>query len=48
MSSPLQTLLQNPAIWRGDEQARVQLPGIPTGFAELDRELPGGAADKGV
>ena len=48
MSSALQTLLQNPAIWRGDEQARVQLPSIPTGFAELDRELPGGGWPRGV
>jgi len=48
MSSPLQTLLQNPAIWRGSEQARVQLPSIPTGFAELDRELPGGGWPRGV
>ena len=38
MSSPFQTLLQNPAIWRGSVQARVHLPSIPTGFAELDRE----------
>src|SRR5882724_4714984 len=48
MSSPLQALLQNPAIWRGDEQARVRLPSIPTGFAELDRELPGGGWPRGV
>jgi hypothetical protein len=48
MSSALQTLLQNPAIWRGSEQARVRLPSIPTGFAELDRELPGGGWPRGV
>jgi cell division inhibitor SulA/protein ImuA len=46
--SALQSLLQNPAIWRGDEQARVALPSIPTGFAELDDELPGGGWPRGV
>ena len=48
MSSALQSLLQNPAIWRGSEQARVALPSIPTGFSELDRELPGGGWPRGV
>src|SRR5258708_2702512 len=44
----IQSLLQNPAIWRGDEQARVALPSIPTGFSEFDRELPGGGWPRGV
>ena len=49
MSSPaIQSLLQNPAIWRGNEQARVVLPSIPSGFAALDRELPGGGWPRGV
>jgi hypothetical protein len=49
MPSPLNTLLQqNPAIWRGSEQARVAFPSIPTGFAALDRELPGGGWPRGV
>jgi protein ImuA len=48
MSSPLQALLQHPAIWRGSEQARVVLPSIPTGFTELDRELPGGGWPRGL
>ena len=48
MSSSLQTLVQNPAIWRGDEQARVALPSIPTGFSEFDRELPGGGWPRGM
>jgi len=46
--SSLQALLQNPAIWRGDEQARVALPSIPTGFSELDDELPGGGWPRGM
>ena len=48
MSSALQTLLQNPAIWRGSEPARVALPSIATGFATLDRELPGGGWPRGA
>ena len=48
MSSALQTLLQNPAIWRGSEPARVALPSIATGFAALDRELPGGGWPRGA
>ncbi len=48
MPSALHSLLQNPAIWRGNEQARVALPSIPTGFSELDRELPGGGWPRGV
>jgi cell division inhibitor SulA/protein ImuA len=44
----IQFLLQNPAIWRGDEQARVALPSIPTGFSEFDRELPGGGWPRGM
>lgn len=37
----LDTVLNHPAVWRGAECARVA-PGVPTGFAELDVELPGG------
>ncbi len=47
-SAAIQSLLQNPAIWRGNEQARVVLPSIPSGFAALDRELPGGGWSRGV
>ena len=32
--------LNHPALWRGSEYARVS-PGVPTGFAELDAQLPG-------
>jgi hypothetical protein len=34
-------LLQNPHIWRGSDLAQVSTASLPTGFAELDRELPG-------
>jgi cell division inhibitor SulA/protein ImuA len=32
----------NPAIWRGDQYAKVAVESIPSGFAELDAQLPGG------
>lgn len=35
-------LRQHPGIWRGAELARTGNPGIATGFAALDAELPGG------
>jgi cell division inhibitor SulA/protein ImuA len=33
---------QHPGIWRGSELARSACPGIASGFAALDAELPGG------
>ena len=33
---------QHPGIWRGSELARPACPGIASGFAALDAELPGG------
>jgi len=33
---------QHPGIWRGSELARSACPGIATGYAALDAELPGG------
>src|SRR5215831_11280743 len=36
------TRSQHPAIWRGDQYAKVTIESIPTGFAELDAQLPGG------
>lgn len=46
--SPFQTLLQHPAIWRGDTLARVTLPSVATGHTLLDRELPGGGWPAGA
>lgn len=37
-----QELLQSPHIWRGSDLAQVSTASLPTGFAELDKELPGG------
>ena len=42
MPSALDLVLGNPAIWRGDQYAKVAVESIPTGFAELDAQLPGG------
>ena len=39
-ASALDTVLNHPAVWRGAEYARVA-PGVPTGFAEIDAQLPG-------
>jgi hypothetical protein len=49
MSSPLMLsqILERPDVWRGDTLATATLPGVPTGFAELDRELPGGGWPRG-
>jgi len=35
-------LERHPGIWRGNELARTSRPGIASGFAALDAELPGG------
>ena len=40
--SALANLLTHPAIWRGRELSRVASASVPTGFAALDAELPGG------
>ena len=40
--SALATLLSHPAIWRGGELGRVAAPSVPSGYAGLDAELPGG------
>lgn len=41
MASPLDAIFNHPAIWRGNDCARVAVPSVPTGFAELDALLPG-------
>src|SRR5262245_63261238 len=48
MSPALNLVLQNPAVWRGSDCARVTLPSVPTGFAELDAWLPGGGWPAGA
>ncbi len=43
----LSQILERPDVWRGDDLASAPLPGVATGFAELDRELPGGGWPRG-
>ncbi|HPT49869.1 MAG TPA: translesion DNA synthesis-associated protein ImuA [Accumulibacter sp.] len=43
----LRQILERPDVWRGDALAGTRLPGVPTGFAELDGELPGGGWPRG-
>ena len=40
--SALDLVLQNPAVWRGDQYAKVVVESVSTGFAELDAQLPRG------
>ncbi|MFN0314896.1 MAG: translesion DNA synthesis-associated protein ImuA [Burkholderiales bacterium] len=42
MGNALESLLQSPFIWRGNQYARVAFESIPTGFQDLDAQLPGG------
>ena len=41
-AASLDTVLNHPAIWRGNDCARVAIPSTPSGFPELDAVLPGG------
>jgi hypothetical protein len=38
----LETVLNHPAVWRGNSCARVAIPSASTGFPGLDAVLPGG------
>ena len=40
-ASTLDGLLENPRVWRGKSQPQA-VPGLPSGYPELDRCLPGG------
>ena len=44
----IQSIVDHPAIWRGSDLARVAVPSLPTGFSELDAELPGGGWPMGA
>ena len=42
MAAPsFDAVLNHPALWHGNGCARVAIPSVPTGFAELDVLLPG-------
>jgi hypothetical protein len=46
--SRLDSVLARPDIWRGDRLAAACRPGVPTGYAALDAELPGGGWPAGA
>ena len=49
-ASPLsiEQLIQHPGVWRGGELEHAQQPAVPTGYAALDAELPGGGWPSGT
>jgi len=48
MNASLDQVLQHPGIWRGDQLAQTEEETLPTGFAELDEQLPGGGWARGA
>jgi len=42
MSAALESVLQHPGIWRGNQRAQTAEDALPTGYAALDELLPGG------
>jgi len=44
----LADILHHGLVWRAGELPRVETPGVPSGFAALDAELPGGGWPAGV
>lgn len=47
LSASLQSVLQRPDVWRGDCLAQTAEV-LPSGFADLDAELPGGGWPRGT
>jgi hypothetical protein len=41
MAPSLDLVLQHPAVWRGNQYAKVAVESIPTGYVALDAQLPG-------
>ena len=48
MTPSLETVLQHPGIWRGNQRAQTAAEALPTGFTELDEVLPGGGWPRGA
>jgi hypothetical protein len=48
MNASLDLVLQHPGIWRGGQLARPVVDTLPTGFSELDEQLPGGGWPRGA
>lgn len=47
MSAALESVLQHPGIWRGNQRAQTE-DALPTGYAALDELLPGGGWPRGA
>ncbi len=48
MSASLESVLQHPGIWRGNQRAQTAEDALPTGFAALDELLPGSGWPRGA
>ncbi len=48
MNPSLDSVLQHPGIWRGNQRAQTASEVLPTGFAALDELLPGGGWPRGA
>lgn len=48
MNPSLESVLQHPGIWRGNQRAQTAEDALPTGFAALDALLPGGGWPRGA
>ncbi len=48
MTRSLESVLQHPGIWRGNQRAQTAAGALPTGFAALDEVLPGGGWPRGA
>ena len=48
MKASVAQLVQLPGVWRGGELEHARQPGVPTGHAALDAELPGGGWPMGT
>jgi protein ImuA len=48
MNASLDLVLQHPGIWRGDQIAQTGVDVLPTGYEELDEQLPGGGWPRGA
>ena len=48
MTPSLESVLQHPGIWRGNQRAQTAAEALPTGHAALDALLPGGGWPRGA
>lgn len=48
MKASIEQLVQLPGVWRGGELEHAKQPAVPTGYAALDAELPGGGWPSGT